>query len=130
LLSFDRFKTPVINLLFARFLPVIAAVYTLLSVASAQTTPTPGPTPVPEPSAPVHAAGQIGPGTTGTISPAQGVAPVAPSKTKADRILNGALTPKTRQKLQEAMNTVTPPPAEDKEPASAVTPTPPPAAAH
>jgi len=49
---------------------------------------------------------QIGPGNTGSISPAQGVSGGAndPSGKK----LNSALTPETRQTLQEAMDSVDP----------------------
>jgi len=47
---------------------------------------------------------QIGPGKTGSISPTQGVTPASGDKAKS--ILNGALTPQTRQTLQDAMNSV------------------------
>jgi Spy/CpxP family protein refolding chaperone len=109
----------VINVPFAKFFPVIAAAFaSTLSLAPAQSSPTPTPAPS-VPAASSHAAGQIGPGTTGTISPSQGVTPTAAAK--AGKILKGALTPKTRQTLQEAMNAVTPQPADTFSPASAAT---------
>jgi hypothetical protein len=47
---------------------------------------------------------QIGPGTTAaTASPAQRIGP-APANSKQHQILNGALSPETRQTLLEAMN--------------------------
>ena len=53
--------------------------------------------------APAKTAGQIGPNTAGSISPAQGVAPAGGSVVTKN-ILAGALTPQTRQTLQEAMD--------------------------
>jgi Spy/CpxP family protein refolding chaperone len=120
----------VTNVSFTKFFPVLVAAFAdALSLTAAQTAPAPASTPAPStpsPSAPAHATGQIGPGTTGTISPAQGVTPSTANK--AGQILNGALTRKTRQTLQEAMNTVTPPPASDSVPAD--TNAPPAAAGH
>lgn len=67
----------------------------------------------------VNTAGQIGPGTAGTISPAQGVTSVAPNKPA--QVLNSALTPETRKTLWEAMNSVTPASASDSSEGSVVT---------
>lgn len=64
----------------------------LILPARAQTTASGSPQP----------SGQIGPGTAGSISPAQGVASSGSATTK--KMLAGALTPKTRQTLQEAMD--------------------------
>jgi len=79
---------------------LIAAASGLLVISIAQ-----GQTP-----APASPMGQIGPGSTGSISPAQGVngAPVdAPHQA-----LNAALTPETRQTLLDAMNSVDAGPSE------------------
>ena len=79
---------------------LIAAASGLLVISIAQ-----GQTP-----APASPAGQIGPGNTGSISPAQGVngAPAdAPHQA-----LNAALTPQTRQTLLDAMNSVDAGPSE------------------
>jgi len=46
---------------------------------------------------------QVGPGSTASITPARGVVP-APANTPQKHILDAALTPKTRQTLQEAMD--------------------------
>lgn len=111
------------NVPFVKFLPVFAVLFaSALSLASAQTAPAPPAAPTsaaPASSAPAHPTGQIVPGATGTISPAQGVTPATVAKTKANKILNGALTPKTRQTLQEAMNAVTPQPAVTNAPPAA-----------
>jgi len=48
-------------------------------------------------------AAPIGPGNTGTIGPAQG-APAAPTK----KMLDNALSPETRNTLQDAINSVDP----------------------
>jgi hypothetical protein len=49
---------------------------------------------------------QISPGTTAaTTTPAKGIGP-APANTKQHEILKSALSPQTRQTLQEAMNSV------------------------
>jgi hypothetical protein len=48
---------------------------------------------------------QVGPGSTAQVSPAKGIG-AAPVNTKQHQILNGALSPQTRQTLQEAMNSV------------------------
>jgi hypothetical protein len=58
---------------------------------------------------------QISPGATAaTTTPAKGIGP-APANSKQHQILTSALSPQTRQTLQEAMNSVhttdTPPPA-------------------
>jgi hypothetical protein len=45
----------------------------------------------------------LGPGNTGTLGPGQG-APPAPSQ----KMLDSALTPETKQTLQDAMNSVNP----------------------
>jgi hypothetical protein len=60
-----------------------------------------GQTAAPAP-APVSASGQIVPGNTGSISPAGGVKPSAADA--PHKVLAGALSPKTRQTLQEAMD--------------------------
>jgi hypothetical protein len=52
-------------------------------------------------SARAQTAGQIGPGTSGSIDSSQGVAAAKTGDTK--RILANALTPQTRQTLKEAM---------------------------
>ena len=76
-------------------LGVAAASLILISAAWGQAT------------SPVHPAGQIGPGTAGSISPAQGVTGAgAGGATK--KMLDNALTPQTRQTLQDAMNSVGP----------------------
>jgi len=116
-------KKPATNTPFAIFFPVIAAAFaSTLTMAAAQTAPaaTPAPTPsAPAPSAPAQATGQIGPGTTGTISNSE-VTPFAPGHTP--KIFQGPLSSKTRQTLQEAMNSVTPPPASVPAPANATAP--------
>jgi len=49
---------------------------------------------------------QISPNTTAaTTPPAKGIG-LAPANTKQHQILNGALSPQTRQTLQQAMNSV------------------------
>ena len=64
----------------------------VLSVAWGQTPPP----------APAHPAGQVGPGSTASIGPAQGVRGAVVDA--PHQVLNSALTPETRQTLQEAMN--------------------------
>jgi hypothetical protein len=94
---------------FVKFFSLSAAFFvSTLSLAMAQTTPASS-TP-----ASTTTTGQIGSGTTGTISRSQGVTPSTADK--AHKILNNALTPKTRQTLQAAMNSVTPPFASAKAP--------------
>jgi hypothetical protein len=46
---------------------------------------------------------QIGPATVASASSAKGIGP-APANTPQHQILKGALSPETRQTLQEAMN--------------------------
>lgn len=46
---------------------------------------------------------QITSGSTASANPAKGIGP-APANTPQKHILNGALSPQTRQTLQEAMN--------------------------
>jgi hypothetical protein len=48
---------------------------------------------------------QVGPGSTASGSPAKGIGP-APANSKQHQILSGALSPQTRQTLQQAMNSV------------------------
>jgi hypothetical protein len=106
------------NVRSAKLVSAVAPALALtFSLAPGQTAPTPVSTAASSPPAVVapattpptaHATGQIGPGTTGTISPSQGVTPATAAK--AAKILKGALTPGTRQTLQDAMNAVTPPP--------------------
>ncbi len=48
---------------------------------------------------------QISPGSTASNSPAKAIGP-APANTKQHQILTSALSPQTRQTLQEAMNSV------------------------
>jgi hypothetical protein len=48
---------------------------------------------------------QVGPNSTANVSPAKGIGP-APANSKQHQILTGALSPQTRQTLQEAMNSV------------------------
>jgi len=48
---------------------------------------------------------QVVPGSVATGSPTKAIGP-APANTPQNHILNGALSPKTRQTLQEAMNSV------------------------
>jgi hypothetical protein len=49
---------------------------------------------------------QVGPGATAsTTTPAKGIGP-APANSKQHQILTSALSPKTRQTLQQAMNSV------------------------
>jgi len=49
---------------------------------------------------------QVGPGATAaTTTPAKAIGP-APANSKQHQILTGALSPQTRQTLQEAMNSV------------------------
>ena len=46
---------------------------------------------------------QIGPNSVTSVGPAKGIGP-APANTKQHQILTSALSPQTRQTLQEAMN--------------------------
>jgi hypothetical protein len=53
---------------------------------------------------------QVTPTSTATTAPAQGIGP-APANSKQKEILSTALSPETRSKLQQAMNSYTPAPA-------------------
>ena len=91
------------------YLVGMAAGIGLVSVALGQT-----------PSAtPPAKSGQIGPGASGSISPAQGVS--GTTGDAAHKKLDGALTPKTRQTLQEAMDSAASTPSAKSSTDSAVT---------
>jgi Spy/CpxP family protein refolding chaperone len=128
-------KKPVIDARIAKSLSLAAAVLVAtFSLAAGQTAPAAASTaPSPAPAAPTApastsapTAGQVAPGSTGTINHAVVLTPFADGK--MPKIFKKPLSDKTRQTLQEAMNSVTPPPADDS--SSTSTNTPPAASGH